>query len=163
MARVDDPEPPLNVRSSPTTTAPNVVGQVPNGTYLTVTQDQDGWLQVTDPVAGWVAKSRTQSGCNEKVERVSFGAGNTSAEISDRFIGTGFHQYQLNAAAGQTLTLSRQSGPLPVVLKPNGQLLAEIPDDRDRWSGTLPISGDYVLQLDSNYKGYAYSFVVEIK
>lgn len=163
MVRVDDPNPPLNVRSSPTTAAQNIVGKVENGTFLTVAKEQDGWLQITDPVQGWVAKSRTQHGCNQKVERVSFGTGNTSAEISDRFIGTGFHKYLLNARAGQTITITRQSGPIPFVIQPDGQVLAEIPDERDRWSGTLPTSGDYVLQLDSNYKGYAYSFLVEIQ
>lgn len=162
MAVVDDPQPPLNVRSSPTTAAQNIVGQVNNGTYLTVAQEQDGWLQITEP-AGWVAKSRTQSGCNEKVEQVQFGAGNTGAEISDRFVGTGFHQYLLTARAGQTLTITRQSGPIPFVVTPAGQVLTETSDSGDRWSGKLPLSGDYALQLDSNYKGYSYSFVVEIQ
>jgi len=162
MVVVDDPEPPLNVRSSPTTTAQNIVGTVQNGIYLTVVKEQDGWFQITEP-QGWVAKSRTRYGCNEKVERVIFGTGNTAAEISDRFIGTGFHKYLLNAKAGQTITVTRQSGPIPYIVKPDGQLLAEIPDERDRWSGELPTSGDYALQLDSNYKGYTYSFLVEIK
>jgi hypothetical protein len=164
MALVDDPTSPLNIRSTPTTAdANNIVGQVKNGTYLSVEKEQDGWLQITDPMQGWVAKSRTRSGCNEKVERVSFGTGNTSTEISDRFVGTGFHKYVLNARQGQTITVTRQSGPFPFITTPNGKLLAEIPDNRDRWSGELPTSGDYSIQLDSNYKGYPYSFIVEIK
>ena len=163
MVRVNDPESPLNVRSSPTTAEDNVVGQVENGTYLSVSKEQDGWFQVTDPVAGWVVKSRTEFGCNEKVERVFLGTGNTSTEVSDRLVGTGFHKYLFNAKAGQTLTVTRQSGPFPMILLPNGDMLAELVDERDRWSGTLPASGDYTLQLDSNYKGYAYSFLVTIE
>jgi len=163
MAIVEDPDAPLNVRSAPTTTAENVVGQVQNGTYLTVAQEQNGWFQITEPMQGWVVKSRTRSGCNEKVERVRFNTGNTSAEISDRFVGTGFHKYLLTAQAGQTITITRQSGPFPSINKPDGKLLAQVDDNRDRWSGELPASGDYTLQFDSNYKGYSYSFVVEIK
>ncbi|MDX2232355.1 MAG: SH3 domain-containing protein [Leptolyngbyaceae cyanobacterium bins.349] len=164
MATVDDPESPLNVRSSPTTAnTNNIVGQVQNGTFLTVTKVQNGWLQITEPLQGWVAQSRTRNGCNEKIERVRFGTGNTSTEISDRFIGTGFHKYLFQARAGQTITVTRQSGPFPFITKPDGKLLADIQDDRDRWSGELPVSGDYGVQLDSNYKGYPYSFVVEIK
>lgn len=164
MAIVEDSNPPLNVRSSPTTEGDNVVGKVDNGTFLSVRQEKQGWLQITDPVEGWVAKSRTRVGCNQKVERVSFGTGNTSTEIGDRFIGTGTHQYLFRARSGQTLTLTRQSGPFPYIAGPNGKVLVEGPDDnRDRWSGTLPATGDYVVQFDSNYKGYAYSFVVEIE
>lgn len=163
MAVVEDSNPPLNVRSAPTTEGDNIVGKLDNGTFLNVSKEQQGWFQITVPLEGWVAKSRTRSGCNQKVERVNFGTGNTATEIGDRFIGTGSHQYLFRAQAGQTLTLTRQSGPFPHIAGPNGRTLFEGPDDnRDRWSGTLPVTGDYAVSYDSNYKGYAYSFIVEI-
>lgn len=163
MAVVDDPNPPLNVRSAPTTAEDNIVGKLENGTFLDVRQEQPDWFQITAPVEGWVASSRTRFSCNQKVEQVNFGTGNTSTEISDRFIGTGSHQYLLRAREGQTLTLTRQSGPFPSLSTPDGKTLVTGPDDnRDRWSGTLPATGDYILWLDSNYKGYTYSFVVDI-
>jgi hypothetical protein len=37
-------------------------------------------------------------------------------------------------------------------------------DDRPTsWSGELAMTGDYTLELDSNYKGYKYSFSVQVK
>ncbi len=163
MATVNDPNPPLNVRSNPTTSS-KVVGKLENGAFLSVAEEQDGWFRITDPVTGWVAKSRTSSGCSQKTERVRFGTGEDSIQIRDRFIGTGTHSYLFNAQQGQIFTITSQNGPLPEVLQPDGKSLLPGPDDqRTQWSGRLPVSGDYRVQLDSNYKGYQYTFTVAIK
>jgi hypothetical protein len=61
---VTDPQPPLNVRSSPIVATDNVVGSVGNGTLLKVARQQDGWLQVQAPVAGWVAAAMTTTTCS---------------------------------------------------------------------------------------------------
>lgn len=165
MAVVADPESPLNVRSSPTTTGNNVVGQLKNGTFVSVTDQQEGWLQITDPVQGWIAKNRTESGCNQKTEEVRFAASANSASIRDRFIGTGSHEYVFQATQGQAMTLTVQDGPLPAVFAPDGQVInSPSPDDnRANWSDTLPATGAYKVVLDSNYKGYDYSFTVTIQ
>jgi hypothetical protein len=162
MAIVHDSDPPLNVRSGPTIES-SKVGQLQNGTYVTVMDEQNGWFQISDPVRGWLAKSRTKSGCSEKVERVSFGKGQVSMAIADQFVGTGYHQYLLNAGKGQTMTIRVQDGPMPFVQAPNGSVIEPYDDGKTEWSKSLLASGDYTLQLDSNYKGYTYSFVVEIK
>lgn len=60
---VSDSKPPLNVRSSPIVASNNVVGQLTNGTRLTVAVEQDGWLQVNAPIAGWVYKPLTLTSC----------------------------------------------------------------------------------------------------
>lgn len=60
---VNDPQPPLNVRSSPAERANNVVGQVKNGEVLTVTGDHEGWFQVTSPLSGWVDQALTKTTC----------------------------------------------------------------------------------------------------
>lgn len=60
---VTDPHPPLNVRSSPVVAADNVVGQVQNGTRLSVVSEQEGWLQVQGPIAGWIYKELTTTVC----------------------------------------------------------------------------------------------------
>jgi hypothetical protein len=165
MAVVADPESPLNVRSSPTTNGDNVVGQLKNGTFVSVSDQQDGWLQITDPMQGWIAKNRTESGCNQKTEEVRFAASANSATIRDRFIGTGSHEYVFQANQGQTMTLAIQDGPLPAVFAPDGKVInSPSPDDnRSNWSDTLPTTGEYRVVLDSNYKGYDYSFTVKIQ
>ncbi|MBD2256071.1 SH3 domain-containing protein [Pseudanabaena sp. FACHB-2040] len=165
MAVVDDPEPPLNVRSSPAVADGNRVDQLENGTYLTVTGEQSGWFKISEPVTGWVAQNRVDSSCNQKVERIRFSAGANPLGISDRFVGTGSHQYVIPATAGQTLTLQSQEGPLPFIADPDGQPLTETVgwETQTDWSGRLPLTGDYTLTLDSNYKGYDYTFSMQIQ
>jgi uncharacterized protein YgiM (DUF1202 family) len=60
---VSDSQPPLNVRSSPIVASNNVVGQLTNGTRLTVAAEQGEWLQVEAPIAGWVYKTLTLTSC----------------------------------------------------------------------------------------------------
>ncbi len=165
MAIVKDPEPPLNVRSAPSTQAGQVVGTLQNGTFVSVEREQDGWFQISTPIKGWISSQRTDHGCSRKVERVEFAPGATTIEIADRFIGTGSHTYHLQANQGQTLTLTRQAGPFPMLLAPDGKPLADImPDDnRSSWSGTLPVTGQYTVEYDSNFKGYQYAFQIEIR
>ena len=163
MAKVADSNPPLNVRSNPTITPDNVVGKLKNGTFVTVTNQSDGWFAITTPVKGWIAKNQTDSDCNEKTERVSFGAGGDSVTISERFVGTGSHRYRFNLGKDQTLSVISDRGPLPMILAPNGKELRGTDDRQTSWTGELAITGDYTLELDSNYKGYKYSFSVQVK
>lgn len=164
MAKVNDPESPLNVRSQPTTEGSQIVGTLRNGEFVTVEREQDGWLQITVPMSGWIAKNRTESGCNQKLEQVSFAAGQDQITIRDRFIGTGSHRYVLQAKQGQTITVTREAGAFPAVIAPNGKYLTEDPDDRrSDWSGSATQTGDYIFQLDSNFRGYPYAFSVRIQ
>ena len=163
-ATVDDPNPPLNVRSAPSTNN-KVIGTLKNGETVLVEAEQSGWFRISVPMQGWISKKNVRSTCNVKVERVSFGTGKTSTTVSDRFIGTGSHRYVFNAGKGQVMTVSRNDGPFPTLRSPNGKVLAESMQDekRPQWSGALPQTGDYVVELESNFKGYPYSFKVEIK
>jgi hypothetical protein len=164
MAKVNDPNPPLNVRSTPNTASDdNVVSQLKNGTFVTITGEQEGWFRISTPVKGWLSIKNVESGCNGKVERVSFGKGGNSAEISDRFIGVGSHEYRLNLAKGQTLTVRSDKGDLPLISAPNGKVINDPQDGKQVWTGELPATGDYKLQMESNFKGYKYSFSVAVK
>lgn len=164
MAKVNDPESPLNVRSQPTTEGSQIVGSLRNGEFVTVEREQDGWLQISVPMSGWIAKNRTESGCNQKLEQVSFAAGQNQVMIRDRFIGTGSHRYVLQAKQGQTITVTREAGAFPAVIAPNGKYLTEDPDDRrTNWSGQATQTGEYIFQLDSNFRGYPYAFSVQIQ
>ncbi len=59
---VNDPQPPLNIRSSPAE-KDNVVGQVKNGETLIVVGGNEAWFQVSSPVQGWVDQSLTKTVC----------------------------------------------------------------------------------------------------
>jgi hypothetical protein len=161
MAKVKDPNPPLNVRSTPNTDSEaNIIGTLQNGEFVFVEEQQDDWFRIKDPLKGWIAKSRTDSTCNLKVERVQFGQGQTSATIDGRFIGGGTHSYHFNLVKGQQVKVVTNRGPLPTIIAPNNKELSGINDDKRSWTGNLAVSGDYVLQFDSNYKGYEYSFTI---
>ncbi|MCY7273891.1 MAG: SH3 domain-containing protein [Phormidesmis sp. CAN_BIN44] len=163
MAKIADANPPLNVRSNPTIAPNNIVGTLKNGTFVTVTKELDGWFAIATPIKGWIAQNQTDSGCNDKTERVSFGAGGNSVMIAERFVGTGSHRYRFNLGKGQTLSVRSDQRTLPRVVAPNGKDLFNADDRQTSWTGELATTGDYTLELDSNYKGYKYSFSVQVK
>jgi hypothetical protein len=162
MAKVNDPESPLNVRSSPNASS-QIVGQLPNGAFVDVENEQDGWFKITGEKPGWIAKSRTESNCGEKVERVEFAKGQDMIEIVDRFIGVGSHTYRFNLGKGQTLTVTRDRQVFPRIVAPDGKDLVEYREDRKSWTGEVAATGDYEIIFDSNYKGYEYAVSVEAR
>lgn len=165
MAIVNDPKPPLNVRSAPTVEGNNVVGQLKNGTLLTIADDQDGWLQIKTPLKGWISKQQTTNGCNQKVERLNLNADRSTLQVADRFVGTGLHRYLFLVNKGQTLTITRDRGPFPMLIAPDGTFLLghEKDDQRSNWSGQLEQAGNYTIQLESNFRGYRYAFSMQVK
>jgi uncharacterized protein YgiM (DUF1202 family) len=61
-----DPQPPLNVRSQPQAqSSQSIIGTVKNGTVLTVVSTQAEWLQIAQPVTGWVHQPLTNTHCNQ--------------------------------------------------------------------------------------------------
>lgn len=164
MGKINDPNPPANVRSQPITAGSSpdspIVGTLKNGMFVMIVDQRDDWFKISTPIKGWVAKKITLSGCNRKEERVKFAKNRKDTTIADEFIGSGSHIYQLYLLKGQTLTLNPQKGPRPTVIAPNGKVLVESFDESTSWSGKLPQSGNYQITLDSNFKGYNYSFEV---
>ena len=164
MGKINDPNPPANVRSQPTTAGSSpdspIVGTLKNGMFVMIVDQRDDWFKISTPMKGWVAKKITLSGCNRKEERVKFAKNRKDTTIADEFIGSGSHVYTLYLLKGQTLTLNPQKGPRPTVIAPNGKVLVESFDESASWSGKLPESGNYQITLDSNFKGYGYSFEV---
>jgi hypothetical protein len=163
MGKINDPNPPANVRSQPiTASSPDspIVGTLKNGMFVMIVDQRDDWFKISTPMKGWVAKKITLSGCNQKEERVKFAKNRKDTTIADEFIGTGSHVYTLYLLKGQTLTLNPQKGPRPTVIAPNGKVLVESFDESTSWSGKLPQSGNYQIMLESNFKGYNYSFEV---
>jgi hypothetical protein len=161
MAIVKDDNPPLNVRDQPNVTSA-IVGTVTDGTFVTVQQEQSGWLQISEP-AGWIAKSKTASQCGQKTEQVRFGAGQTSATLGAEFLGTGNHQYKLDLGKGQTLTVKGAVGPMPAIVAPDGTYLVGMDEARGTWATTLPSDGEYTFAMDSNFRGYKYEFTIDVQ
>ncbi|HLO49783.1 MAG TPA: SH3 domain-containing protein [Kamptonema sp.] len=164
MALVADPNPPLNVRDRPQVTDNNIVGKLNNNTFVSVSNEQNGWLQITDPVAGWISKNRTKSSCPNVKQRISFVAGGTEAIVQGQIIGGGSHSYLINASKGQTMTVTNRKQVFPIILTPDAKVLAEKPnaEGQTTWTGKVPVTGDYILELDSNFKGFEYEFSIEL-
>jgi predicted secreted protein len=166
MAVVADPEPPLNVRSSPEVKEGNIVGQLNNNTFVSVADEQMGWLRITSPVAGWVAKNRTESSCAIVNKKVTFFPGGNEAIVRGKIIGGGSHSYKIDATQGQTLAIENYKDIFPVIITPDGQLLSNSPTpgaEVKQWKGELPITGEYTLQLESNLRGFEYEFLIIIE
>jgi hypothetical protein len=162
MARVNDPESPLNIRSSPNTTSnANIVGKLRNGSYVSIEDEQNGWYKISGETPGWIAKSKTESNCTEKIERVELGK--DSIEITDRFIGAGSHKYLLNLTKGQKLTVTNDRDVFPMIVAPDGKGLTDDRENRKSWAGEVPATGDYAIVFDSNFKGYEYAISVEVR
>lgn len=165
MAVVSDPNPPLNVRSHPGVTDSKIVGTLKNNTFVFVAKEQNGWLRITDPVPGWIAKNRTESSCPNVRQQINFRPGGDAAIVKGRIIGGGSHSYIIRAAKGQTMTVRNRKDVFPQILTPNGKLLAGDPykDNPTEWRGKMPVTGNYTLQLDSNFRGFEYEFLVQVR
>lgn len=166
MARVNDPDPPLNVRRTPEVVQGNIVGQLENGTFVSVVAEERGWLQIQGPVEGWIAQNRTEYSCAMVKQPVSFLPGGNSAIIQGEIIGGGSHAYLLRLSRGQTLTVENLQGVFPMILGPDQRVIAGDPyqdGNREEWTGEVPVAGEYTFQLDSNYKGFEYEFLVKVE
>lgn len=62
---VSDPQPPLNVRSTPNANLGKIVGKLDNDTPVSIVNEQNGWVQINSPVQGWISKNRTKTVCQE--------------------------------------------------------------------------------------------------
>lgn len=164
MAVVSDPNPPLNVRSIPQVRGSNIVGKLKNNTFVSVAEEQNGWLRITDP-PGWIAKSRTESSCSNVNQQINFLPGGDEAIVKGRIIGGGSHSYRIRARKGQTMTVRNRKDVFPQIITPRGKLLAGDPyeGNETEWTGKVPVTGNYTLQLDSNFRGYEYEFSVELR
>ena len=165
MAVVDDPDGPLNVRSSPEVTTDNVVSSLENQAFVSIVQEQGTWFEIETPIQGWIAKSRTRYTCARVDKAIALDASNPQARVQGSLIGTGIHQYRVSLSGGETLTVENQNGIFPSVLSPDQQLLN--PDwsgteEITTWSQTLTTPGDYSLFLDSNFRGFDYDFQIRV-
>jgi Bacterial SH3 domain len=96
-----DPQPPLNIRSSPVVADNNVIGRVENGTVLAVVSQQSGWFRIATPVSGWVYQDLTATTCNSSAQPVAALALPTAPSVSRQTLTKAqerFHAGNLHAA-----------------------------------------------------------------
>lgn len=93
---IADPNPPLNVRSSPMVLPDNKVASLPNGTRLSIVNEQEGWLQISDPLQGWVYKELTVTTCTRPNEPTTalLPLSTAAIEKDHRLLAIATEQYQ---------------------------------------------------------------------
>jgi hypothetical protein len=113
---IADPNPPLNVRSSPVVSPDNRIGILPNGTPLTIVDENEGWLHISTPLRGWVYKELTVTTCGSLAEAANASLpGKITSSPTDS--GTGllaiateqYHSGNLNGAIALAKTVPPQS------------------------------------------------------
>ncbi|NJR50314.1 MAG: SH3 domain-containing protein [Leptolyngbyaceae cyanobacterium CSU_1_3] len=103
---VNDPQPPLNVRSEPAELTNNVVGQVKNGEMLTVRGGNEAWFEVSSPVQGWVDQALTKTVCgsaeqiNEERSKAAQIAAKPIEDQGDRILASAIAIYQAGDLPG---------------------------------------------------------------
>jgi hypothetical protein len=164
MALVADPQPPLNVRSLPDSNNSKVVGKLENNTLVSVAEEKAGWLRITEPMVGWIAANRTKTSCANLDVDINAKPQPLKVLIKGEIIGTGSHVYRLQGKAGQMLTVQRNQSIFPVIITPSNKVLAgePSPNPPKQWQGKLTETGVYTLELDSNFRGFAYEFLVQL-
>lgn len=146
---VNDPNPPLNVRSSPEIAPDNIVATVENGTILSVLGVQGKWLQLQSP-EGWVSKNLTQQVCQLTPKRVRFAPGAISTVLSQTLNQHDRQPFLLNAQAQQTMTVRLTDGAVESqVLDPQGNLIAQANPQTPVDETVLPLTGDYTITIES--------------
>lgn len=149
----------VNVRQSPSTSAPirhyGIGGDRVNILQRTNAPDGYLWYFVEFPnsgARGWVRGDLVRvdggsSGGNSSTQRINFAPGTSGATVGGRVQGAQSRNYLLGARAGQRVT-TRITGTSPFVqlrvFAPNG---ANLYTGSGNWSGRLPSSGDYRLQI----------------
>ncbi len=84
--------------------------------------ERDGWLQITSPVRGWVAKNRTVTACNN--------TGAFIARVMRRVDRLGDEAVKGNRAAGDNL--------IGLVGRVDGAMAAMVNATLARWAGSNP-------------------------
>jgi serine/threonine protein kinase len=59
---IEDLDPPINVRMGPGINF-QAIGKLNNGVEVTVINEKNGWLRISEPISGWIASNRTALVC----------------------------------------------------------------------------------------------------
>lgn len=112
---IADPQPPLNIRSSPVVADDNKIASLPNGTTLAVVDEQNGWLRISSPLQGWVYKELTVTSCAQPQDALAKSPGSNSLSPVDQghqLLAIATEQYQsgkLDGAIALAKTIAPQS------------------------------------------------------
>jgi Bacterial SH3 domain len=113
-----DPQPPLNIRTTPQVSIDNIAGTVPNGTVLRVIGGSQGWLQIQAPVAGWIFHDLTTTVCGTRSgQAATVHTANTTKNPTAQLIATATDRFH----AGELATAIALLNSIPATDRQHGQ------------------------------------------
>jgi hypothetical protein len=113
------------------------------------------------PVAGAAPTAQCKRVDRVIAKQIRFERGRTTAVVKDRVVLCTAHRYRLRARAGQTMSVNLATGNRTsmTLLAPSDDVLA---DGEKSWSGELPVTGDYVINIGTDATA-AYTLEVTIR
>jgi hypothetical protein len=104
----------------------------------------------------------------DQTKRIKFAKGKSSATVSDAVLREEVHYYLIKVNKGQRMTVkvtAVEKNASFSIVKPSGEYLdgAGEMDDRTNWSGTLPESGDYKIEVGPTRGNATYRLTVSVK
>jgi hypothetical protein len=104
----------------------------------------------------------------DETRRITFAKGKSSATIDYAVLRDEVIKHPVRAGEGQRMTVrinATEDNAAFTITTPTGEFLAGAGemDDATEWSGTLPESGDYVIEVGSTRGNADYRLTVSIK
>jgi len=99
-------------------------------------------------------------------KRLRFPAGQSSTSIDSAVIRGEMDRYILGAKAGQSMKVtitSLEYNAAFQISKPDGGEVPGATSDASKWSGTLPVSGDYVITVHGTRGNATYKLAIAIQ
>jgi hypothetical protein len=102
----------------------------------------------------------------DRTRRIRFERGRTTKVIKDAVVRGDRDRYILNARAGQTLLVhitSEENNAVFDIYRPGGRHTLENAQESTDWSGSLPRTGDYIIEVGGTRGNATYTLEVTIR
>jgi hypothetical protein len=102
----------------------------------------------------------------DRTRRIRFESGRTTKVIKDAVVRGDRDRYILHARAGQTLLVhitSVESNAVFDIYRPGGKRTLENAQENTDWSGALPRTGDYIIEVGGTRGNASYTLEVTVR
>ncbi|HYJ45716.1 MAG TPA: hypothetical protein VEV81_03810 [Pyrinomonadaceae bacterium] len=102
----------------------------------------------------------------DRTRRIRFESGRTTKVIKDAVVRGDRDRYLLKASAGQTLIVhitSEENNAVFDIYRPGGRRTLENAQESTDWTGSLPRSGDYIIEVGGTRGNATYTLEVTVR
>src|SRR5436305_1551146 len=102
----------------------------------------------------------------DRTRRIRFESGRTTKVIKDAVVRGDRDRYILHARAGQTLLVhitSEENNAVFDIYRPGGKHTLENAQESTDWSGALPRTGDYIIEVGGTRGNATYTLEVTVR